>query len=170
MQQTRWRVTRSNSEPQVEIVEGRLSSDGILSVVAVIPGATQAPGIRFDKRLAEWIPTVAVLGGLIYLALRLPTSVFYQALGVTPEEVGLGPDVLVPQSGALLLLVGVLTGVFYVGLLTVNETHDTARSIATVWTHGNKRAAANAAFNAAIAALVAVVVGAGIGTLTRIVQ
>jgi hypothetical protein len=103
---SRWEVHRLHREAVIQDVVARRSGDMLaeLQAEAADPTATQG---KFQARILETvlsnpIPAIGALGGALYLALRIPVGLFYGDLGVTPDEVGFGPQVLVPQSLTLL--------------------------------------------------------------------
>jgi hypothetical protein len=73
-------------------------------------------GLASDNPVAA----AGLAGGALYLALRLPVGLFYSTLGVSADDVGVGPQVLVPQS--LLLVVSFLAAVLAVAALMYMST------------------------------------------------
>jgi hypothetical protein len=73
-----------------------------------------------DTAIANPIAATGVIGGAFYLALRLPMQIFYGQLGVSPDDIGFGAEVLVPQSLALvvafLTFMGAVVVIAYVAL------------------------------------------------------
>lgn len=118
-----WRVISSNAgdDPQTVAVRRQhvmatATSDGKLSeIVSHAPTiAPESTWRRTAKRLSgNIIAMVAVAAGVAYALLRIPLSVFYNELGVTPEQVGFGTDQLVKQSAgmfALIIIGGLVLG------------------------------------------------------------
>jgi hypothetical protein len=79
--------------------------------VAARATETDTPTANLRQRLtsvviANPLAATGLLGGGLFLAMRLPVGVFYGQLGVSAGEVGAGPDALVPES--LMLVAGFL--------------------------------------------------------------
>jgi hypothetical protein len=114
-----WKVEGLEVRRDVYAVRARLDDDGRLTAMR----ATQAPDrLRppLRERLGQLgLPGLAAalttLGGALYFALYLPLSLFYRDLGVSPWEIGYGPQVLVPQSLTLIVLFGVFVGLWALG-------------------------------------------------------
>jgi hypothetical protein len=107
---TRWEITGTDSGPVSQTVTARVDPvTAELSEVRVKPAGEPAQASWWrraaDVVVANPLAAVGVVGSATYLALRLPTQLFYARLGTTPDEVGLGPQVLVPQSLGLLALI-----------------------------------------------------------------
>ena len=106
----RWQIARFEGAPIRERFQAKLSAGGLIEHVEVAPDSTPADTHGTLNKVLESVasnPAAAagLLGGGIFLALRLPLGLFYGKLGVTPEEVGFGAQVLVPQSVVLLVSV-----------------------------------------------------------------
>jgi hypothetical protein len=111
----RWEVRRVQAEPELKKLTVRQDGDGRVAEVEATPDTATAAGGAVSRRLREValenpLATAGLLGGALYLALRLPVGLFYGDLGVTPDEVGVGPEVLIPQSLALIAIFAVLVG------------------------------------------------------------
>jgi hypothetical protein len=117
-----WQVRSLNQPPGVQQIMARRSEDGRLQEVTATSTAASPASGKLVTRLQEAvianpIPALGLLGGVLYLALRIPVGLFYDDLGVTPDEVGFGPQVLVPQSLTLLgLFVVVMLASYGVGV------------------------------------------------------
>jgi hypothetical protein len=104
----RWRVRRLQRPAELQDLLAQLSSDGQVTELKAATAVASRESGKLTTRLQEAaianpVPTIGLLGGTLYLALRIPVGLFYGDLGVTPDEVGFGPQVLVPQSLTLLV-------------------------------------------------------------------
>jgi hypothetical protein len=104
----RWEVRRCHGEPESRDLVALRSTDGLLQELKMTTADPSASSRKLSKRLEQVvtenpIPAIGLLGGTLYLALRIPVGLFYGDLGVTPDEVGFGPEVLVPQSLTLMV-------------------------------------------------------------------
>jgi hypothetical protein len=88
--------------------------------------------------VANPLAAAGVLGGAAYLALRIPTAIFYARLGTTPDDVGLGPQVLVPQSLVLLVVILFAMAAGTVGVYLVSDSR-TMLSFAVAGRFANDR-------------------------------
>jgi hypothetical protein len=105
---SRWEVRQLQRARLTHNVVARVSN-GVIGELTVTTADPADGGGKLRERLENAVlsnPVAAagVLGGALYLALRVPVGLFYGDLGVTPDEVGFGPEVLVPQSLTLLML------------------------------------------------------------------
>jgi hypothetical protein len=133
---TRWQVEGLHEDAIVQTVSARVAPDGRLAHVVATPALQPTPvgpwRRLFDALAGNPVAAAGVLGGATYLALRIPTAVFYSRLGTTPDDVGLGPQVLVPQSLLLLAtVISVVIGAWYVAFRS--KTTLSASAVAQVW-------------------------------------
>jgi hypothetical protein len=68
------------------------------------------------RKFLEWIvknplPTITIGGLLLYGVVRLAYALFYEPLGVTPEDVGLGYQQTLAQSALAVFLITMLVGI-----------------------------------------------------------
>jgi hypothetical protein len=100
---TSWQVVTGDDSTVrggAEFVE--FSVDGLLNKVVAFD--SQEGGNRsIGERLYNWamenpLPAAGVLGGALYLILRIPLSLFYGKLGITPEEAGFDNVTVLLQS------------------------------------------------------------------------
>jgi hypothetical protein len=121
----RWRIRGLHESVVPQEVVAHLSAEDRLREVKAATADTPPEGGKLGARLQEAaianpIPATGLLGGVLYLALRVPVGLFYGDLGITPDEVGFGPEVLVPQSLTLLLAFILAMACLYgVGLISV---------------------------------------------------
>jgi hypothetical protein len=128
---TQWQVEGTGRAPMVQAVTARVDQDGGLSdldVTAAGEPRQQPPWRRATAAVAaNPVAATGVVGGATYLTLRIPTDIFYARLGMTPDDVGLGPQVLVPQSLSLLGVILVSGAVLYAAAQS-----ETARCLAVI--------------------------------------
>jgi hypothetical protein len=158
---TYWEISGVHRDPVVQAVTAQVERNtGLLSRVRVTPARhAQASPWRRALNVVAGNPLAAagVIGTATYLAMRLPAHFFYGRLGTTPDEVGLGAEVMVPQSLPLLgvLLVG--------GALAYpagqSQTWLGIRAVPRLWQDGRKLPAVLAAV-IGFAVFLAIVVGA----------
>jgi hypothetical protein len=119
---SRWEVRRLHEPSVFRNLRAELSGPSIAELHAesteVTGGATTLRARAQDAVLSNPLAAFGLAGGALYLALRIPVSLFYGDLGVTADEVGFGPEVLVPQSLPLLAIAVVALSIV-VGLLMV---------------------------------------------------
>jgi hypothetical protein len=95
-------------------------------------GGTESGRLDAMRELQEWLPKnvstlpalVGLAGALAYGALNVASTIFYEALGVTPSDVGLGYGELLARVAVIGAIVGatalvgipVITGIVHVGV------------------------------------------------------
>ena len=103
-----WMVTGTDVRPATFDLNATLERGVIFALSAVRTDRRRPSQQHKYARLGEAllsnpVAAVGLLGGAFYLALRVPVGLFYGQLGVAPDEVGFGPQVLVPQSLTLVV-------------------------------------------------------------------
>jgi hypothetical protein len=93
------------------VIAIRIGSEGErISRAVMSPAQHPNPSVwrrSVDAMAGNPLAVAGIVGGAAYLALRIPTQVFYARLGTTPDEVGFGPETLLPQSLRLLALAAI---------------------------------------------------------------
>jgi hypothetical protein len=130
----RWSVSSSISAPQNELCWLTLDDDGKIDTLTV-RHAVDAP-VPVGRQVFEWsrehpAPALAAAAGVLYAVLRVAMALFYNQLGITPEEAGFTNDELLRQSvillgalvvyGLILVAVNWLTAVPFGRLRAVNR-------------------------------------------------
>lgn len=114
---SRWELTGAHRTPITHAVIAQVNDAGMLHDVRSAAAPDEAPRSAWrriwEAIAANPVAAVGLVGSATYAAIRIPTGVFYARLGTTPDEVGLGPQVLVPQSLVLLVAITVLAGAVY---------------------------------------------------------
>lgn len=126
----RWKVGGPGLRATTYLLAARLDEDGRIEELDVRRAEDGARRLRqgiSSVILSNPYAAAALFGTALYLALRLPAGLFYGRFGISPDEVGIGPEVLVPQSlmlmvaflAAAALMVLVLTASFPTIMLVV---------------------------------------------------
>ena len=142
---TEWgrvRINRLTEAPMALAVVARLNSDGLITRLEATETAAlhEHPPIGVRVRGAVTtnpLPAIGLLGGALYVALRIPVGLFYNDLGVTPDEVGLGPEELVPQSLTLLVVFIVAALLFGVLMLIIQPGVRAAQAVERLQRRGS---------------------------------
>lgn len=66
--------------------------------------------------------TIAVATVVLFTVARVPTEIFYWELGVRPEDVGLNSIQVLLQGSAVVLVLCIVAGMIYAGLLVLVST------------------------------------------------
>jgi hypothetical protein len=115
--EAKWEIKRSDHQPLKQKVTARINSSGRFT--ALRASNVPARDSRFAK-LTTWatqnpLALLPVALAALYVVLRIPVTLFYNDLGVTPEEVGQGDAVVLRNS--LILLVVLVAAAALVGPL-----------------------------------------------------
>jgi hypothetical protein len=145
---TRWEISGIHKRPITQTVTARVDrATGLLSQLSVTPAKARDAASPWQRALdniaANPVAAIGVIGSATYLALRLPAQIFYARLGTTPDEVGLGPQVLVPQS--LLLLILMLVGSALAFPVARSQTVLIVKAVSRLWHERRLRAVMAAA-------------------------
>jgi hypothetical protein len=111
---SRWEVSGARQPTATRAVIAHFDAGALFEVRSVsAPSEPAASGWRriWDAIAANPLAALGLVGSATYASLRIPTGVFYARLGTTPDDVGLGPEVLLPQSLILLVLLTLSFGV-----------------------------------------------------------
>lgn len=117
----RWRIRSSSSASKDELCWMELDESGRIARLTVRNRADTAP--LAGQQVLGWArehpaPTVAAAAGILYAVLHLSLAIFYNRLGMTPEDAGFANEELLRQCltllGGLLLVSSVLTVVNFI--------------------------------------------------------
>lgn len=125
----RWNVHSTDHPPRTQTLSLSYAPDGLLTSIdaTTLSADDEARSVRARAEqvlIANPIAAIGAAGGALYLALRLPLGAFYGTLGVAPDDIGFGPQVLVPQSVTLLVAFTAFLIAFFVGIRLVPPTTD----------------------------------------------